>query len=105
MDIEGAEVEAFEGGWELIRKVRPQIFLEIHPKFIHKRNPKAFEKLVAELFKIYNMEYARNHWGPIKGKETFESEWKKATPDIIFNIADDIIFNDQRPNAFAMHCF
>ena len=105
MDIEGAEVEAFEGGWELIRNLRPQIFLEIHPKFIHKRNPKAFEKLVAELFKIYNMEYARNHWGPIKGKETFESEWKKATPDIIFNIANDIIFNDQRPNAFAMHCF
>ena len=105
MDIEGAEVEAFEGGWELIRNLRPQIFLEIHPKFIHKRSPKAFEKLVAELFKIYNMEYARNHWGPIKGKETFESEWKKATPDIIFNIANDIIFNDQRPNAFAMHCF
>ena len=105
MDIEGAEVEAFEGGWELIRNLRPQIFLEIHPKFIHKRNPKAFEKLVAELFKIYNMEYARNHWGPIKGKETFEGEWKKATPDIIFNIANDIIFNDQRPNAFAMHCF
>jgi len=105
MDIEGAEVEAFEGGWELIRNLRPQIFLEIHPKFIHKRNPKAFEKLVAELFKIYNMEYARNHWGPIKGKETFEAEWKKATPDIIFNIANDIIFNDQRPNAFAMHCF
>ena len=51
------------------------------------------------------MEYARNHWGPIKGKETFEGEWKKATPDIIFNIANDIIFNDQRPNAFAMHCF
>ena len=105
MDIEGAEVEAFEGGWELIRNLRPQIFLEIHPKFIHKKNPKAFEKLVAELFKIYNMEYARNHWGPIKGKQTFESELKKATPDIIFNIANEIIFNDQRPNAFAMHCF
>ena len=105
MDIEGFEVEAFEGGWELIRNLRPQIFLEIHPKFIHKRNPKAFEKLVAELFKIYKMEYARNHWGPIKGKETFKNEWKKATPDIIFNIANDIIFNDQRPNAFAMHCF
>ncbi len=105
MDIEGFEVEAFEGGWELIRNARPQIFLEIHPKFIHKRNPKAFENLVAELFKIYNIEYVRNHWGQIKGKETFKNEWEKATPDIIFKIANEIIFNDQRPNAFALHCF
>ncbi len=105
MDIEGFEVEAFEGGWEVIRNLRPQIFLEIHPKFIHKRNPKAFEHLVDELFKIYNMEYVRNHWGQIKGKETFKNEWGKATPDTIFKIANEIILNDQRPNAFALHCF
>ena len=105
MDIEGFEVEAFEGGWELIRNVRPQIFLEIHPKFIHKRNSRAFENLIAELFKIYKIEYVRNHWGQIKGKETFKNEWEKATPDIIFKIANEIIFNDQKPNAFAIHCY
>lgn len=105
MDIEGFEVEAFEGGWEMIRNIRPQIFLEIHPKFIHKRNPKSFEKLVADLFKLYNIDYVRNHWGSIKGKETCKNEWAKATPDIIFKIANEIIFNDQRPNAFALHCF
>ena len=105
MDIEGFEVEAFEGGWEIIRNLRPQIFLEIHPKFINKRNPTAFNKLIDELFKLYNMEYARNHWGQIKGEETFHNEWKKATPDIIFKIANEIIFNDQKPNAFAIHCY
>ena len=105
MDIEGFEVEAFEGGWEVIRNLRPQIFLEIHPKFIHKRNPRAFEKLVDELFKLYNMEYARNHWGKIKGEETFQTGWEKATPDIIFKVANEIILNDQKPNAFAIHCF
>jgi len=105
MDIEGFEVEAFEGGWEVIRNLRPQIFLEIHPKFIHKRNPGAFEKLVDELFKLYNMEYARNHWGKIKGEETFQIGWEKATPDIIFKVANEIILNDQKPNAFAIHCF
>ena len=105
MDIEGFEVEAFEGGWEIIRNLRPQIFLEIHPKFINKRNPTAFKKLIDELFKLYNMEYARNHWGQIKGEETFNSEWEKATPDIIFKIANEIIFNDQKPNAFAIHCY
>ena len=105
MDIEGFEVEAFDGGWEIIRNLRPQIFLEIHPKFINKRNPKAFNKLIDELFKLYNMEYARNHWGQIKGEETFHSEWEKATPDIIFKIANEIIFNDQKPNAFAIHCY
>ena len=105
MDIEGFEVEAFEGGWEIIRNLRPQIFLEIHPKFINKRNPKAFNKLIDELFKLYNMEYARNHWGQIKGEETFHNEWEKATPDIIFKIANEIIFNDQKPNAFAIHCY
>jgi len=105
MDIEGFEVEAFEGGWEVIRNLRPQIFLEIHPKFIHKRNPRAFEKLVDELFKLYNMEYARNHWGKIKGEETFQIGWEKATPDIIFKVANEIILNDQKPNAFAIHCF
>ncbi|MDC3090484.1 FkbM family methyltransferase [Paracoccaceae bacterium] len=104
MDIEGFEVEAFEGGWEIIRNLRPQIFLEIHPKFIHKRHPRAFEKLVDELFKLYNIEYARNHWGQIKGEETFQSEWEKATPDILCKIANEIIFNDQKPNAFAIHC-
>lgn len=105
MDIEGFEVEAFEGGWEVIRNLRPQIFLEIHPKFIHKRNPRAFEKLVDELFKLYNMEYARNHWGKIKGEETFQNGWEKATPDIILKVANEIILNDQKPNAFAIHCF
>ena len=105
MDIEGFEVEAFEGGWKVIRNLRPQIFLEIHPKFIHKRNPRAFEKLVDELFKLYNMEYARNHWGKIKGEETFQTGWEKATPDIIFKVANEIILNDQKPNAFAIHCF
>ena len=105
MDIEGFEVEAFEGGWEVIRNLRPQIFLEIHPKFIYKRNPGAFEKLVDELFKLYNMEYARNHWGKIKGEETFQIGWEKATPDIIFKVANEIILNDQKPNAFALHCF
>ena len=105
MDIEGFEVEAFEGGWEVIRDLRPQIFLEIHPKFIHKRNPRAFEKLVDELFKLYNMEYARNHWGKIKGEETFQTGWERATPDIIFKVANEIILNDQKPNAFAIHCF
>jgi hypothetical protein len=105
MDIEGFEVEAFEGGWELIRDLRPQIFLEIHPKFIYKRDTNAFEKLIAELFKIYNMEYVRNHWGQIKGKESFKNEWEKATPDIVYKIADEIIFDNQRPNAFAIHCF
>ena len=105
MDIEGFEVEAFEGGWEIIRNLRPQIFLEIHPKFINKRNPKAFNKLIDELFKLYNMEYARNHWGQIKGEETFHNEWEKATPDIIFKVANEIIFNDQKPNAFAIHCY
>ena len=105
MDIEGFEVEAFEGGWEIIRNLRPQIFLEIHPKFIHKRNPSAFEKLVGELFKIYNMEYARNHWGRIKGEETFQIGWERATPDKIFKVANEIILNDQKPNAFAIHCF
>ena len=105
MDIEGFEVEAFEGGWKVIRNLRPQIFLEIHPKFIHKRNPRAFEKLVDELFKLYNMEYARNHWGKIKGEETFQIGWEKATPDIIFKVANEIILNDQKPNAFAIHCF
>ena len=105
MDIEGFEVEAFEGGWEIIRNLRPQIFLEIHPKFIHKRNPRAFEKLVDELFKLYNMEYARNHWGKIKGEETFQIGWERATPDIIFKVANEIILNDQKPNAFAIHCF
>ena len=105
MDIEGFEVEAFEGGWEVIRNLRPQIFLEIHPKFIHKRNPRAFEKLVDELFKLYNMEYARNHWGKIKGEETFQTGWERATPDIIFKVANEIILNDQKPNAFAIHCF
>ena len=105
MDIEGFEVEAFEGGWEVIRNLRPQIFLEIHPKFIHKRNPGAFEKLVDELFKLYNMEYARNHWGKIKGEETFQTGWERATPDIIFKVANEIILNDQKPNAFAIHCF
>lgn len=105
MDIEGFEVEAFEGGWEVIRNLRPQIFLEIHPKFIHKRNPRAFEKLVDELFKLYNMEYARNHWGKIKGEETFQIGWERATPDIIFKVANEIILNDQKPNAFAIHCF
>lgn len=105
MDIEGFEVEAFEGGWEVIRNLRPQIFLEIHPKFIHKRNPRAFEKLVDELFKLYNMEYARNHWGKIKGEETFQIGWEKATPDIISKVANEIILNDQKPNAFAIHCF
>ena len=105
MDIEGFEVEAFEGGWEVIRNLRPQIFLEIHPKFIHKRNPRAFEKLVDELFKLYKMEYARNHWGKIKGEETFQIGWEKATPDIIFKVANEIIHNDQKPNAFAIHCF
>ena len=105
MDIEGFEVEAFEGGWEIIRNLRPQIFLEIHPKFIYKRNPTAFNKLIDELFQLYNMEYARNHWGQIKGEETFHNEWEKATPDIIFKIANEIIFNDQKPNAFAIHCF
>ena len=105
MDIEGFEVEAFEGGWKVIRNLRPQIFLEIHPKFIHKRNPRAFEKLVDELFKLYNMEYARNHWGKIKGEETFQTGWEMATPDIIFKVANEIILNDQKPNAFAIHCF
>ena len=105
MDIEGFEVEAFEGGWEVIRNLRPQIFLEIHPKFIHKRNPRAFDKLVDELFKLYNMEYARNHWGQIKGEETFQIGWERATPDIICKVANEIIFNDQKPNAFAIHCF
>ena len=105
MDIEGFEVEAFEGGWEIIRNLRPQIFLEIHPKFIYKRNPTAFNKLIDELFQLYNMEYARNHWGQIKGEETFHNEWEKATPDIIFKIANEIIFNDQKPNAFAIHCY
>ena len=105
MDIEGFEVEAFEGGWEVIRNLRPQIFLEIHPKFIHKRNPGAFEKLVDELFKLYNMEYARNHWGKIKGEETSQIGWEKATPDMIFKVANEIILNDQKPNAFAIHCF
>ena len=105
MDIEGFEVEAFEGGWEIIRNLKPQIFLEIHPKFIHQRNPRIFEKLVDELFKLYNMDYARNHWGQIKGEETFQNKWEKATPDIIFKIANEIIFHDQKPNAFAMHCF
>ena len=105
MDIEGFEVEAFEGGWEIIRNLRPQIFLEIHPKFINKRNPPAFNKLIDELFKLYNIEYARNHWGQIKGEETFHNEWEKATPDIIFKIADEIILNNQKPNAFALHCF
>ena len=105
MDIEGFEVEAFDGGWEIIRNLRPQIFLEIHPKLINKRNPTAFKKLIDELFKLYNMEYARNHWGQIKGEETFHSEWEKATPDIIFKIANEIIFNDQKPNAFAIHCY
>ena len=105
MDIEGFEVEAFEGGWEVIRNLRPQIFLEIHPKFIHKRNPRTFEKLVDELFKLYNMEYARNHWGKIKGEETFQTGWERATPDIIFKVANEIILNDQKPNAFAIHCF
>ena len=105
MDIEGFEVEAFEGGWETVRNLRPQIFLEIHPKFIHKRNPRAFEKLVDELFKLYNMEYARNHWGQIKGEVSFQNEWEKASPDIIFKIANEIIFDDQKPNAFAIHCF
>ena len=56
-------------------------------------------------FQLYNMEYARNHWGQIKGEETFHNEWEKATPDIIFKIANEIIFNDQKPNAFAIHCF
>ena len=105
MDIEGFEVEAFEGGWKVIRNLRPQIFLEIHPKFIHKRNPRAFEKLVDELFKLYNMEYARNHWGKIKGEETFQTGWEMATLDIIFKVANEIILNDQKPNAFAIHCF
>ena len=105
MDIEGFEVEAFEGGWKVIRNLRPQIFLEIHPKFIHKRNTRAFEKLVDELFKLYNMEYARNHWGKIKGEETFQTGWEMATPDIIFKVANEIILNDQKPNAFAIHCF
>ena len=105
MDIEGFEVQAFEGGWEVIRNLRPQIFLEIHPKFIHKRNPRAFEKLVDELFKLYNMDYARNHWGKIKGEETFQIGWERATPDIICKVANEIIFNDQKPNAFAIHCF
>ena len=105
MDIEGFEVEAFEGGWEIIRNFRPQIFLEIHPKFINKRNPTAFNKLIDELFQLYNIEYARNHWGQIKGEETFHNEWEKATPDIIFKIANEIIFNDKKPNAFAIHCF
>ena len=105
MDIEGFEVDAFEGGWEIIRNLRPQIFLEIHPKFIHKRNPSAFGKLIDELFKLYDMEYARNHWGKIKGEETFQEGWGKATPDTLFKIANEIISNGQKPNAFAIHCF
>ena len=51
------------------------------------------------------MEYTRNHWGQIKGEETFHNEWEKATPDIIFKIVDEIILNDKKPNAFAIHCF
>jgi len=105
MDIEGFEVEAFEGGWEIIKELRPQIFLEFHPKFINKRIPNAWKRLVDELFKLYNLEYTRNHWGHIKGEETANSEWEKATPDIIFKIVDEIILNDQKPNAFAIHCF
>ena len=105
MDIEGFEVEAFEGGWEIIRELRPQIFLEFHPKFINKRNPNTLKRLVDELFKLYNLEYTRNHWGRIKGEETANTEWEKATPNNIFKIVDEIILNDQRPNAFAIHCF
>lgn len=105
MDIEGFEVEAFNGGWEMIRELRPQIFLEFHPKFINKRNPNALKSLVEELFKVYNVEYTRNHWGHIKGEETSQSDWEKATPNIIFKISDEIILNDQQPNAFAIHCF
>ena len=105
MDIEGFEVKAFEGGWEIIRELRPQIFLEFHPKFINKRNPNTLKRLVDELFKLYNLEYTRNHWGRIKGEETANTEWEKATPNNIFKIVDEIILNDQRPNAFAIHCF
>ena len=49
MDIEGFEVEAFEGGWEIIRELRPQIFLEFHPKFINKK-PKWIEELSRRAF-------------------------------------------------------
>ena len=41
----------------------------------------------------------------IKGEKTAKSEWEKATPEIILKIADEIILNDQKPNAFAIHCF
>ena len=98
------EVEAFDGGWEIIRELRPQIFLEFHPKFINKKNPNGLKCLVEELFKLYNLEYTRNHWGHIKG-ETTSQDWEKATPNIIFKISDEIILNDQKPNAFAIHCF
>ena len=80
-------------------------FLEFHPKFINKRNPNTLKRLVDELFKLYNLEYTRNHWGRIKGEETANTEWEKATPNNIFKIVDEIILNDQRPNAFAIHCF
>ena len=31
-----------------------------------------------------------NHWGKIKGEETFQIGWEKATPDIIFKVANEI---------------
>ena len=34
-----------------------------------------------------------------------KSHRENIPPDIIFKVANEIILNDQKPNAFAIHCF
>lgn len=58
MDIEGAEVFAFQGMYEMLKHSSPVVFLEYHMKFVHSLEPEG-EKIILNIlqslgYKIYD---------------------------------------------------
>jgi len=98
MDIEGHEVEALEGGYELFKNDFPcKILMEVHPQFL---DGKRFEKIIRKYLELkfdYKFVISAATPQPDKFKErgykpikTFSGGWPRGLYDNISN--DDAIF-------------
>ena len=99
MDIEGHEVEALEGGYDLFEKDEfpCKILMEVHPQFL---DGKRFEKIIREYIKLgFNYKYVISAATPQPDKfrdrgyspiKTFPGGWPRGLYDNISN--DDAIY-------------
>ncbi|MFC1548337.1 FkbM family methyltransferase [Candidatus Omnitrophota bacterium] len=101
IDVEGAEVEVLSGARECLRTCKPHLLIEVHPRFIARKNSRGPEDMVSMLEDAgYSMEMCPNHRGFHRGKV---EPWREITEREFLDHCERLI--RENGGNFALHCY